>query len=142
MFYISIPFFTNCTKCSTPFCNWVFYSYKVNKMRLKEVKEFIQGETMQLEPKLKCFWLLGPRSSRDDTLLCLRHKEIKGKIPDLRKFTVVFMKIFWRPVELGRGSLGDFFFFFSCKTLPHPNGHNDFWVKVSGRSVHSDYPKS
>lgn len=60
-------------------------------------------------------------------------------IPDLRKFTVLFMNGFWRPVELGRGSLGDYFS--SYKTLSHPKGHNDFRVKVSGFSVHSDYPK-
>lgn len=37
---------------------WVLYFYLVNKMKFGKVKEFIQGETMQIELKLRYFSFL------------------------------------------------------------------------------------
>ena len=57
-------------------------------MRLKEVKRnlFIYLDSAA-RAETQVFLSLFPGR----TLLCLKHKEIKGKILDLRKFTIIFM---------------------------------------------------
>lgn len=65
----------------------------MSKMRLKEVKRnlFIYLDSAaRAETQVFLFSFPEPPSSHGYTLLCLKHKEIKGKILDLRKFTIIF----------------------------------------------------